>query len=80
MKTHITFSITPHFLGYNATNLDVDMHVLNIVKMIEKRFGIDCDYTVRYDGDYYTLTGGNNVDNLIISEYLDNEWFQFSVC
>ncbi len=72
--TNLVIDINPKFFGENANELNVESFAFNINKNVEKAFNIKCDYTTKFDNKNYQITSSDPALEMVISEFIENNW------
>jgi len=54
-QVELVVSVDPLFFGATATTENVEAFAFDLNKNIEKRFDVKCDYTVRKEGNGYSI-------------------------
>ena len=74
-QVELVVSVDPLFFGATATGQNVEAFAFDLNKNIEKRFDVKCDYTVRSEGNGYSIKSPKKPTlELEISEFIEANW------
>lgn len=73
-NTNLVIDINPKHLGIDANEQNVESFAFDINRNVERAFNIKCDYTTKFDNKSYQITSSDPALEMIISEFIENNW------
>lgn len=73
-NANLVIDINPKYFGNDANEQHVESFAFNINRNIERAFNIKCDYTTKFDNKNYQITSLDPSLEVVISEFIENNW------